>query len=506
MKRASMQSLRSCLSIIVLSCALCIFKSGICEAQQQAKVMTYNLLNYDAADTSRNSYFRTVINAARPDLLAVQEIIGLNSVNTFRRQVMNAVSINYNSAFFIDGPDTDNALFYDSSKFKFIFNTAIPTAYRNLNEFKMLHKASGDTFRIYACHLKADTGTLNQQRRAAQVDSLRKRTDALPQGTSFITCGDFNMYASTEPAYQKLILVNSSDGDFIDPLSMPGIWNNSSYAAYHTQSTRRRSFGSGATGGLDDRFDIILNSSSVSSSTGRVRYLTSSLNPIGNDGQHYNDSINRIPNNAVTQTVANALHYASDHLPVTSIYQFYPSSTSLNLTIAVEGFYNAVSGRLNIRDTITAYLRSTVSPFNAVDSSRAVIDSTTLSGQFIFSNVYTGLYYIALKGRNIIETWSRAGGELILAGSASNYDFSVSQSNAYGNNLTLNGSRFCIYSGDINNDGIVDAADVAVADNDAFEFVTGYVDSDVNGDMITDASDVQIVDNNAFNIVTRITP
>lgn len=111
-----------------------------------------------------------------------------------------------------------------------------------------------------------------------------------------------------------------------------------------------------------------------------------------------------------------------------------------------------------------------------------------------------------MKGRNIIETWSRAGGELILAGSASNYDFSVSQSNAYGNNLTLNGSRFCIYSGDINNDGIVDAADVAVADNDAFEFVTGYVDSDVNGDMITDASDVQIVDNNAFNIVTRITP
>lgn len=506
MRRATAVSLRFYMSIIVLSGLLSIFESGFCDAQQQAKVMTYNLLNYDAADTSRNSYFRTVINAARPDFLAVQEIIGLNSVNTFRRQVMNAVSINYISAFFIDGPDTDNALFYDSSKFKFIFNTAIPTAYRNLNEFKMLHKASGDTFRIYACHLKADTGTLNQQRRAAQVDSLRKKTDALVPGTSFITRGDFNMYAATEPAYLKLMAVNSSDGNFNDPLSMPGIWNNSIYSFHHTQSTRRRSFGSGATGGLDDRFDIILNSSSVSSSTGRVRYLTSSLNPFGNDGQHYNDSINKPPNLAVSQQVADALHYASDHLPVTSIYQFYPSQTTLNLTISVEGFYNIVSGRLSIRDTLTAYLRSTVSPFNSVDSSRAVIDSINSSGQFLFANVYSGSYYIALEGRNIIETWSRTGGEIILAGSANNYDFTVSQSSAFGNNLTLKGSRYCIYSGDINNDGIVDAADVAVADNDAFEFVTGYVDSDVNGDMITDASDVQIIDNNAFNIVTRITP
>jgi endonuclease/exonuclease/phosphatase family metal-dependent hydrolase len=498
--------MRFCLSIIVLSCTLFVLESGFCEAQHQAKVMTYNLLNYDAADTSRNPYFRTVINATRPDLLAVQEIIGLNSVNIFRRQVMNAVSINYNSAFFIDGPDTDNALFYDSSKFKFIFNTAIPTAYRNLNEFKMLHKASGDTFRIYACHLKADTGTLNQQRRAAQVDSLRKKTDALVLGTSFITCGDFNMYAATEPAYLKLMAINSSDGNFNDPLSMPGIWNNSIYSFHHTQSTRRRSFGSGATGGLDDRFDIIINSNSVSSTTGKVRFLSGSLNPFGNDGQHYNDSINKPPNIAVSQQVADALHYASDHLPVTSVYQFYPSQTTMNLTISVEGFYNIVSGKLNIRDTITAYIRNIISPYNRVDSSRAVVDSTNLTGHFEFSNVYTGSYYISLEGRNIVETWSRTGGELILAGSISNYDFTVSQSSAFGNNLTLKGSRYCIYSGDINNDGIVDAADAAVTDNDAFEFVTGYVDSDVNGDMITDASDVQIIDNNAFNIVTRITP
>ncbi len=494
------------LSVLVLS----IFGIGVFTvtsvAQHQAKVMTYNLLNYDAADTARNVYFRTVMNAVRPDILAVQEIIGLNSVNAFRRQVMNAVSYNYNSAFFIDGPDTDNALFYDSTKFRFIFNTAFPTAYRNLNEFRMLHKATGDTFRFYTCHLKADTGTVNEQRRAAQVDSLRKRTDALPYGSSFITCGDFNMYGANEPAYQKLMFVNSSDGHFVDPLSMPGIWNNSSYAPNHTQSTRRRSFGSGATGGLDDRFDIIINSRSVSSASGKVRYASGSLNPYGNDGQHYNDSINRIPNNAVTQTIANALHYASDHLPVTSSYLFYPSATTVSITLSVEGFYDVDSGRLNIRDTVIAYLRNSASPYNKIDSSRAVVDSVSFTGNFVFANVYSGAYYISLEGRNIIETWSSSGGESIIAGSINNYDFTDSQSKAFGNNLTPKGGKYCIYSGDIDNDGIIDAGDVAIADNDAFGFVIGYNDSDVNGDLITDASDVQIVDNNAFNIVSRITP
>ena len=504
--RKSSAQLRYCLFSIAISIASFSMLTNTIFAQLQAKVMTYNLLNYDAADTARNVYFRTIINSASPDILAVQEIIGLNSVNTFRRQVMNAISYNYNSAFFIDGPDTDNALFYDSTKFSFIFNTAIPTAYRNLNEFRMLHKATGDTFRIFACHLKADTGTVNEQRRAAQVDSLRKRTNALHSGAYFITCGDFNMYGANEPAYQKLMLVNSSDGQFVDPLIMPGIWNNSTYAANHTQSTRRRSFGSGATGGLDDRFDIMINSNSVASSNGRVRYLNGSLNAFGNDGQHYNDSINRIPNNAVTQTIANALHYASDHLPVTSAYLFYPSPTTINITLVIEGFYNSASGTLNIRDTVTAYLRNTTSPFNRTDSSKAVIDSINFTGNFVFTNLYSGTYYISLEGRNIVETWSKSGGESIAAGSIGSYNFTDLQARAFGNNLVLKGGKYCIYSGDINNDGIVDAGDVAIADNDAFGFMTGYIDSDLNGDLITDASDVQIVDNNAFIIVTSVTP
>ena len=66
--------------------------------------------------------------------------------------------------------------------------------------------------------------------------------------------------------------------------------------------------------------------------------------------------------------------------------------------------------------------------------------------------------------------------------------------------------RFAIYSGDVNQDGIVDASDALMVDNDANIFATGYVVTDVNGDYSVDATDALIVDNNSTNFVSKITP
>lgn len=68
--------------------------------------------------------------------------------------------------------------------------------------------------------------------------------------------------------------------------------------------------------------------------------------------------------------------------------------------------------------------------------------------------------------------------------------------------MVLKDGRFCIYSGDVNQDGIVDGADASIGNNDAYNFITGYVPSDVNGDSIVDGSDLAIIDNNAYNFVT----
>src|SRR5690606_6111825 len=149
--------------------------------------------------------------------------------------------------------------------------------------------ASNDTLIIYSVHLKASSGSSNELLRAAEVDSLRKATNALHSGVNFILLGDFNIYHSGESAYLKII-DQTQPGYFIDPQPLSGTWNNSSYAQYHTQSPRVRQFGGGATGGLDDRFDMILLSQTVWDS-GCIMYVQGSTIPYGNDGLHFNDSI-----------------------------------------------------------------------------------------------------------------------------------------------------------------------------------------------------------------------
>ncbi|MDQ3020683.1 MAG: hypothetical protein M3R36_08945 [Bacteroidota bacterium] len=68
------------------------------------------------------------------------------------------------------------------------------------------------------------------------------------------------------------------------------------------------------------------------------------------------------------------------------------------------------------------------------------------------------------------------------------------------------GTKYCIYSGDVNQDGTVDIADGSSIENDAYNFVSGYVLTDLNGDSFTDVSDTAIADNNAFNLVSKIVP
>lgn len=290
-------------------------------AQPTYKIMSYNLLNYPGSDTTgRNPYFRTTIESVVPDILVVQEITSQAGVNGFLNNVLNVVSSGYAAGSFIDGPDTDNAIFYKTNSFTFLGNNPIFTSLRDISEFVLIENTSGDTIRIYSVHLKASSGSTNEQQRLAEVTLLRDVTDALPLNSNFIVCGDFNIYGSNEPAYLKL-KEQTTQGYFIDIYNLTGTWNNLAYAPYHTQSPRVRQFGGGATGGLDDRFDMILMSQAVIDS-GRIMYVNNSYTAYGNDGLHFNDSINAPPNNAVGQTIADALHYGSDHLPVFASFKF----------------------------------------------------------------------------------------------------------------------------------------------------------------------------------------
>ena len=285
------------------------------------KIMSYNLLNYPSSgtdSTTRNPWFRTIVSSADPDILVVEELLTVQGMNGFLSHVMNASGNIYSAGTFINGFDSDNGIFFKSSRFTFVSNTPIHTELRDINEFKLVHNLSGDTLRIYALHLKANPGSPDDAQRGREVDSLRKVTNALPAGKFFIVCGDFNIYNSNEIAYQKLLAVTPPfNGQFYDPLPLTGNWNNSAYAIYHTQSTRDTSLGDGgSTGGLDDRFDMMLFSNGINQSGG-MTYVNGSTTAFGNDGNHYNKSVVQLPaNTAVSAAVANALYRASDHLPV----------------------------------------------------------------------------------------------------------------------------------------------------------------------------------------------
>jgi len=294
------------------------------------RILTWNLLNFPsqgnliADTTARNPCYRTVIQQINPDVIVTQENTGASSISIFLNSILNANTNEYSAGTFINGYDSDNGIFFRTSCFRFLSNVPIHTALRDVNEFTLVHISTNDTIRIYSCHLKASGGAVNEALREAEVDSIRKVTNALPTGTDFIICGDFNFYSSYEPAYQNLLHDDSiTGGKFVDALAMPGVWNDPDYSPFHTQSPRVSGFGGGATGGMDDRFDLILFSSSVDE-PGRISYKTGSLTPFGNDGMHYQDSINHPPNAAVSQSVANALHCASDHLPVYSEFIFSP--------------------------------------------------------------------------------------------------------------------------------------------------------------------------------------
>ena len=165
-------------------------------------------------------------------------------------------------------------------------------------------------------------------------------------------------------------------------------------------------------------------------------------------------------------------------------------------------------------DTFKVYLRNSVFPYNIVDSSKAVNDVTSpaVSSYVLhtyFSNVSEGVnYYIVLKHRNSIETWSSTVQSF--TGGTMYYNFTDNAGRAFGNNLKLLTSSpfpiYGIYSGDVNQDGTIDASDLSDTDNDAIAGLSGYVPTDVTGDDFVDAADMSIVDNNAFNSVSEVRP
>ncbi len=283
------------------------------------RMTTYNVLNYSAG---REAQFRTVLQETNADVLVVQEILSQAAVDNFLNLVLDDIQPGeWAAGPFVNGPDTDNAIFYKPGKSALLSHYVIGTALRDIDEWTLrpVGYASDNTnVRVYAVHLKASQGSDNEQKRLAEVMAMRERMETFPAGQNYMVVGDFNIYTSSEPAYQYLLGMAAGPAGVVeDPIDAPGDWHDTASLAWvHTQSTRTDQFGGGATGGMDDRFDMILVGPALLNEEA-LAVVENTYTPFGNDGLHFNRAIIDPPENTVVSPeVAQALHDASDHVPV----------------------------------------------------------------------------------------------------------------------------------------------------------------------------------------------
>ena len=171
----------------------------------------------------------------------------------------------------------------------------------------------------------------------------------------------------------------------------------------------------------------------------------------------------------------------------------------LNVRAALQAMLDPNSKQLVRDEPVKIYLRSTVSPYNKIDSATGDLDDFSYSGLFTFPNAPTGTYFIEVSTVNCLETWSANGVSMTANSSITNYDFTTANTQAFGSNMALVANKWCLISGDVNQDDIVDGGDLSIVENEqglGGDISTPIYASDVNGDGYVDASDIAWIENN----------
>jgi len=179
-------------------------------------------------------------------------------------------------------------------------------------------------------------------------------------------------------------------------------------------------------------------------------------------------------------------------------------TVTLNLKVLISGFYignNLLQPSIDpvnfpsVCDTIIVELHSNVTPYATLYSDKKTID---VSGNGIFTFPYTALngsFFIVIKHRNTIETWSNAA--VSFAVNPVTYNFSNAVNKAFGNNLKfLETGAYGIYNGDIDKNNVINTTDLSAVESNSVLFLTGYIPSDVTGNGIVESSDQSVVENN----------
>ena len=190
----------------------------------------------------------------------------------------------------------------------------------------------------------------------------------------------------------------------------------------------------------------------------------------------------------------------------------------INVDIFLEGYYlgaghmapvllnQGVAGVSGVEtDTIHIELRDSLDPTIVVEAADGIL-LTNGTSDLTFNNADIGSsYWIVVKHRNSIQTWSSSP---VLIQPLTDYNFSLSSSQAFGDNMKLvDNGIWAAYTGDVNQDEFIDIFDFPEFDLDNQNFVSFlYVSTDFNGDGFVDIFDFPVYDSNNQNFIFSIHP
>ena len=312
------------------------------QAQDTITVMQYNLLQYgnynsgfaDCYETNNNTQhkdecIRLMKDYVKPDIITVCEFGSTQQLQTdFLRHNLNINGAEYwktDNIINYAHSNIINHIFYESRKMELKRHVALRTDPRDTDIYELYLKTpellSGDTIKLVCIVAHPKAGMYYESERRVTMQKAMDYINQFYPNDNVLIMGDFNMYGASESGYRLLTQTYSNhDILFVDPIANlggVGEWNNNGqFAPFHTQSTRSYSEECFSGGGLDDRFDMILMSDEIYMGFNKVKYVNNSYKAIGNDGRHFNQSINQFGNDVVPIAIADALYDISDHLPV----------------------------------------------------------------------------------------------------------------------------------------------------------------------------------------------
>ena len=393
-------------------------------SQENFKLMFYNLLNFPLETNvpNRIDYLEQTLNTYKPDIFMVCELNNVYGGNAILQVLQDRISEDYRSAVFTSNTSDDeignqndlqNLIFYDNSKFILESQHILQTLYRDFNHYKLkLNSVNQNSNPVYlnaiVCHLKASSGSNNENLRLQMVQDLTQYLSTFPSDSYVMLAGDFNVYSASEPAFQELIDPNNNIV-FVDPVDRMGSWHtNVDYVDVFTQSTRTQSGLGGSTGGLDDRFDFILTSTNMLSNQD-LYYVPNSYQAFGNNSNP-NCFNNEILDTACAGTsfsleVREALYYFSDHLPV--VMELETNETLLSIptyqteSIQIMGT-NMVDTTLEVQIHNQSLSSNKLYIFNTLGQVVKSIPLGTSNRLSIdVSGLKNGIYYIRMSNTNV---------------------------------------------------------------------------------------------------------